>query len=222
MEKIKSFIAFIFRAISLWRKLQEEFPEFTGRQLLHFNENADDIQHTEVYEELGVPLPLPVVCVSDKNPFVGMPVNIQAIFPHDALRKWGCYFFCLVRWAEVVRRESFYDPKLLIKVFEDAQASKLIQDDCFVMDAVGLINFLLVYNIKQMCPGLSWVGSNGRYKKDSRGVNLPNSDLYIIRLVTVAKGTHFKMVTYGEEWDSLNPTRASASLYSVDQYREFM
>jgi len=57
-----------------------------------------------------------------------MREGIQTNFPNEALRRFGCYFFILMKWLEVKNGMSFTD-EMLLEIFERAVAAGIMNGD---------------------------------------------------------------------------------------------
>jgi hypothetical protein len=202
MQRIKEIIAFLMKAWEIWNRIKHDFsfsPNNTSPA-----ECFENIVDHQCAEEGSI------ACESEKavdNVAVPcMPQGIQTNFPLDALRVFGCYFFCLLRWAEIVSGKHFTNEDI-IRLYNDACAKGLVnKDNSFVNNATALLNFL--------------IGRN-KYKDVKPFESQPDSDLYIIRLVKPGK-THFVLCHEGEIWDSLIPDRPAAAGYKPNLFREFI
>jgi len=63
------------------------------------------------------------------HPFI--EPGVQNTFPHEGLRRWGCYFFCLVRWAEWIRGRGFGIARIM-ELYEALVRAGHIRDDNIV------------------------------------------------------------------------------------------
>ena len=135
-----------------------------------------------------------------------MKQGIQTNFPHDALRRFGCYFFSLMKWLEVHDGAAFTNDDLL-RIYNEAGRNGLLRaSDCFIQDAVGLLNFAL---------------GGRKYRDIQRDVRTaPPSGTAIRRLVRNGeRETHFTVQIAGIEWDPLDPTRAAAKTWAFHSFR---
>ncbi|MCL2381344.1 MAG: DUF261 domain-containing protein [Treponema sp.] len=135
-----------------------------------------------------------------------MREGIQTNFPHEVLRRFGCYFFVLMKWLEVKNGMRFSDDDLL-RIFERAAVKGLINGaDAFVRNAPALLNLGL---------------GSSTYADVRRDLRYPPADgTAIRRLVRGGYGeTHFTMQINGVEWDTLDPARAAAKTWSFDSFR---
>ena len=133
-----------------------------------------------------------------------MKQGIQTNFPHDALRESGCYFFALLRWAEILRGRSFeFSEAAILEAFERCRKAGWIEDDCFVVNPVAILNCGIELNLFSMV-----------YK----AMAAPKLDTFAVYLKKPGHG-HFVLSHCGEIWDSLDPSRPGANDYSVDSYR---
>jgi len=127
------------------------------------------------------------------------PQGIQAGFPQESLRRWGCYFFCLLRWAEEVRGEGF-PANYIENLFAQARSlwdsgKPIITDNAFVNNPVRLLNTL---SGKKVVSRVSLWTNDGNYPR-------PSERIFIVREKHPAHGAHFALMIDGERWDSLPP-----------------
>ena len=132
--------------------------------------------------------------------------GIQADFPHENLRRWGCYFFALLRWAEEIRRKGF-DEAEIIPLFNQARQQMMpnpngngtqipiINENCFVNDPVRLLNFLAG---KRAVTKVALWTNKGNHAA-------PEVKIFVAREKQSAGLAHFVLIIEGKRWDSLPP-----------------
>ena len=130
-----------------------------------------------------------------------MKQGIQTSFPHDALRESGCYFFALLRWAEILRGMEFTEAAIL-EAFERCRKLGWVEDDCFVVNPVAILNY----------------GAPRGFTMVWKDTAEPKQDTFAVYLKKPGHG-HFVLSHCGKIWDSLDPERPGASDYRVDSYR---
>ena len=138
---------------------------------------------------------------------MGMRQGIQSGFPHEVLRRFGCYFFTLMKWLEVKDGVEFSDDDLL-RIFKTSVSGGLINgSNAFINNAVEVMNRAL---------GMRKYRDIRRDLKEA-----PADGTAIRRLVRGPAGeTHFTMQIEGVEWDTLDPSRPAAKTWSFDSFRE--
>lgn len=153
---------------------------------------------------------LAVVPAADKDSkkivAAGMREGIQTDFPHEVLRRFGCYFFALMKWLEIKNGARFSNEGLIL-VFESAQAAGFIRgDNAFVVNAVALLNLALGQNL---------------YTDIRRDLSKAPPDGTAIRRLVRNSGneTHFTLQINGVEWDTLDPARPAAGTWSFHSFR---
>ena len=130
--------------------------------------------------------------------------GIQHNFPHENLRRWGCYFFALLRWAQEVNKRVYTDYDI-ISLFDLAQLQMMpdpnnpgvqipiITEKCFVNDPIRLLNFLAGKRV------VSWVGlwtNDGNHPT-------PTERIFVVREKLPPQLAHFFLMINGERWDSV-------------------
>ena len=134
-----------------------------------------------------------------------MRQGIQTDFPHEMLREYGCYFFALLRWAELLRGEMFeFSDKTVLETFERCKHFGLVEDDCFIVNPVEILNFCL---------------AKRRFTTVYKSIAMPNEGLFAMYLKKPGHGHFVLGCQAGILWDSLDPSRPGAKDYSVDSYR---
>ena len=133
-----------------------------------------------------------------------LPQNVQATFPHEGLRMWGCYFFALLRWAEEIRGNGF-GIQNVVRIYEELVRARLIRDDsiidmrregegihtAFILDPVAVINRLV-----------------GR-QVFTRQLRSLNDEVNYIEAVKSGRWPHFILRLGNDKWDSLGGNTAN-------------
>jgi len=123
-----------------------------------------------------------------------LPENIQAGFPHDNLRRFGCYFFCLLRWAqEISNRNVRLSHADIISIFMQCVAQGYITETAFVNDPIRLLNFL---------SKRSAVSRMELWTNDPRHP-VPVKPIFVRRESHPTHGAHFLLDIGGRRWDSI-------------------
>ena len=134
-----------------------------------------------------------------------MKQGIQMDFPHESLRKSGCYFFTLLRWAEILKGDELeFSTQDVIRIFARCREEGFVEDDCFIVNPVGVLNFCL---------------DRRRFKTVFMSKIQPTEPLYAVYLKRPGHG-HF-VLGGGSRivWDSYDPNRPAAKEYSIDSFR---
>ena len=149
---------------------------------------------------------LPAAAAEEEGAF--LPEGIQRGFPHENLRRWGCYFFALLRWAQELGVRSNLTDNDIVAVFSEAQGQMMpnptpndgrgaripiVTNTAFVNDPVRLLNFLA---------GKTVVRRVSLWTNDPNH-SPPREDMFIRRVAHSTHGKHFVLSIRGKEWDSL-------------------
>ena len=134
-----------------------------------------------------------------------MRQGIQTDFPHEALQKFGCYFFCLAEWAE---RESCrtFDTSDMIDFFKLGKNRELLNKNVFIFSPAQLLNLMVGHN---------------RFSRILITDKAPSQDRYIVYLEKPGFG-HFVLHDKGDLWDPLDPRRPGAAGYKPVSYRKIL
>ena len=131
-----------------------------------------------------------------------LPEGIQRDFPHENLRRWGCYFFALLRWAQELGARANLADDDIISIFEQCRGqmipgtqNPIVTATAFVNDPVRLLNFLA---------GTKIVSSVALWTNDP-GAAVPALPVFVIRETHPQFGAHFLLSVNGKRWDSLPP-----------------
>jgi len=134
--------------------------------------------------------------------------GIQRDFPHENLRRWGCYFFALLRWAQELGARPNLSDGDIVSIFEQCQGqmipgtqTPIVTATAFVNDPVRLINFLAKKNVKSRVS--LWT--------NDPGAAAPTLPVFVIREKHHQFGAHFLLSVNGERWDSLPPLPGRAA-----------
>lgn len=128
--------------------------------------------------------------------------GIQTNFPDERIQKWGCYFLCLVKWAQTITKEDFPVSRICAERNE-AERNKYLDDEMTVLNAPELLNQLTRSKEFFAC---------------TRQATEPCEDRYIVCLKKPGY-THFIFIHNGQKWDPLDPDRPAAAEYEIDSYR---
>ena len=132
-----------------------------------------------------------------------MRQGIQADFPHENLREYGCYFFALLRWAEIIDGFEYTNDEIL-RIFDSCVKLGWAEADCFIINPVDVLNYCL---------------KRPRFKTVCRSTARPDTAFFPIYLKKPGHG-HFVLGNQaGILWDSYDPGRPGAKDYKVDSYR---
>lgn len=128
--------------------------------------------------------------------------GIQTNFPHENLRKYGCYFFALLQWAEIVNPDITLKDTCIMKLFDECKEKGWIEDDCFVVNPVAVLN----HTARKV------VATNVR-----KATKPPTGGRFIVYMKKPSIG-HFVLSDNGVIWDSWNPSAANQG-FPIDSYR---
>jgi hypothetical protein len=129
-----------------------------------------------------------------------MEQGIQTVFKHEMLRKFGCYFFCLIELAYMLTGNRFDDDNI-IQLYNKYVADGAIKSDCTILDPAYILGDL----------------TSKKYIL-RRPKEKPDFPYYIIEN-TKPHYTHFTLFYDGKIWDPLDPARATAKQYKPNSYR---
>ena len=132
-----------------------------------------------------------------------MKQGIQTLFPDENLRRYGCYFFCFVEWAERFGNRDFNSDEI-IALFEEAKELEFVNKEAFIFNPPQLLNLMLGWNSF----------SRVRILKEA-----PQHDIYVVYLKKPGFG-HFMLYDKGQLWDPLDPARPGAKGYEPYSFRE--
>jgi len=133
-----------------------------------------------------------------------MRQGIQDDFPDSMLQEYGCYFFCLLEWSERITDEPVMDREI-IPIFDYCLSKGWIEEDCFIINPVAILNHCIGRNV---------------FRSVCKSGEMPKEGICVVYIKRPGHG-HFVLEEDGERWDSMNPNRPAAALYSVDSYRLF-
>jgi len=131
-----------------------------------------------------------------------MVQGIQTTFKHEALRKYGCYFFALLRWAEMEKVGPGFTDEEVINKFDHCKDQGWIEDDCFVVNPVAILNYAAGQKVVSTI---------------FKSVAAPQLKRFIVYLKKPSIG-HFVLSDSGSIWDSWTPSAVSQN-FPIDSYR---
>ena len=132
-----------------------------------------------------------------------MKQGVQENFPHNEIREGGCYFLCLVRWAEVLTGKEFSERDAIVW-FEGFKKMGWLEDDGFIVNPISILNAM---------------SNTNTFKSVAKSAEFPSDqDLFIAYLKKSGHG-HFVLSINGKIWDPLPPCRPGVNDYKVDSYR---
>ena len=134
-----------------------------------------------------------------------MNQGIQTNFPHAALKKSGCYFFCLAEWAERECGVSFSEHDL-ISFFELARMKEFVNKDAFILSPAQLLNLL---------------ANTRKFSRILITEKPPSMDRFVVYVEKPGYG-HFLLHDKGDLWDPLDPARPGAVGYKPVSYRKII
>lgn len=133
-----------------------------------------------------------------------MRQGIQNNFKHEELRRFGCFFFTLLRMVELIAGKNFDNDETIITMFHECKRKGFIGSNSFIRDSVAVLNH---------CAG-SRIARN-----ISRQTNLPAADHIIVHMQK-PRVEHFAVCDRRGAivWDSWAPSAAGQN-YPVLNYR---
>jgi len=127
----------------------------------------------------------------DKPVVPYLRAGVQENFPHEALRRAGCYFFTLFRWAEQLIGRAIGEDKV-VPMFELCVAAGHVAPNAFVNNPVAVINT---------------IAQAERVRAVTMHSNDPNvrssQPVHALRVQNGNFGVHFVLSVNGYTWDSL-------------------
>ena len=132
-----------------------------------------------------------------------MKQGIQANFPHEQIRKYGCYFLCLCKWAELATGKELTGESI-IAMYHRLVRYGFMEHDCFMVNPVSALNELCGKPLARTV-----------YKTTQTPANTDTFMIYQKK----PDHEHFVLYCKGEIWDSLEPNRPGVKDYTVDSYR---
>jgi len=128
--------------------------------------------------------------------------GIQSQFFNETLRKEGCYFFCLMEIACLVKGDTLFD-EAVEQVYHECVEKGWMEEDCFIVNPIEIINHVL---------------SRPRFRTWYKSKTKPSDYAFAVYLKD-GKRAHFIVeMQDGTRWDPLDPTRAAAQGYQDDSY----
>lgn len=131
-----------------------------------------------------------------------MKEGIQDSCTNTALKKYGCYYFCLLEWA-LRLGGMVQDP---VKMFEKHTKIGWVEDDCFVVDPVSILNDLQTIKV---------------FKSVSKVTTRPAEEI-CVQNVKKPGHSHFVLRIGDKTWDPLDPNRPGVKDYVIDSYRRIV
>jgi len=141
--------------------------------------------------------------------------GVQTTFENAELRNYGCYFFALLRWCELIRLSILSDElKRLYKGFEYDEIMNIysacknrgfIGNNAYINNAPGVMNYIL---------------GEKQFKEVFITTQRPDKQLFLTRFRKSPNLLHFVLNSPTEPvlWDSWTP-RVDLEKYPVDSYR---
>lgn len=131
--------------------------------------------------------------------------GLQSKFIEPSLQKYGCYYFCLLKWAESLGA-IFRDDAAILRTFERHLQNGWVEQDCFVVAPTQILNDIQFDNtFTQVC---------------RMGIE-PKEKNYLVYWKKPGYG-HFTLMMDGVNWDPLDPNRPGKSDYKIDSYRRIV
>ena len=137
-----------------------------------------------------------------------MRQGIQTNYPDERLKKWGCYFFALMQWAERITGQNQQD--YAVNLMREAERLALISPEIDILKPVDLLNFFI-----GGYPSIRFTSCE--FRKEP-----PDNQIRYIVCLKKPNYMHFVLSDEGEIWDALDPARPSAKDYRPDSYRVFL
>ena len=131
-----------------------------------------------------------------------MKQGIQSTLKNTALKESGCYFLCLLRWAELERGIELDEDQIEF-IFNTARRLEYVNGNVLV---------LLPHEILNLCLHAR------HYRTITIETKPPVKSAYVTYLTKPGFG-HFILNFEGELWDPLPPNRAGNVGYAPASYR---
>ena len=131
-----------------------------------------------------------------------MNQGIQDTIKDPVLKDSGCYFLCLLKMAELVRKREITEDQI-IYLFTLAKRLEYVQKDATVLFPHDVVNLAIQEPL--------YTKTTIRYEK-------PLEEYFITYLTKPGYG-HFNLQKGNGVWDPLNPQRLAAKDYKVTSYR---
>lgn len=134
-----------------------------------------------------------------------MNQGIQTNFPDENLREYGCYYFDLLKWAEILNKTSYeYDD--ILRLFDSHKKKGWIESDCFIINPVAILNNCI---------------SEAFFLSITKEIEKPKCSTFI-QYMKKPGHSHFVLCNNNEIWDSLDPNRPGVADYKIDSYRKII
>jgi len=145
--------------------------------------------------------------------------GIQATFPVETLRKYGCHFFSLLKYFEEAHQVELTTDEI-ISIFNETSVLVTYIDwrgvERPVIDIHGADVYDAVVFMNYLCKRYEKIFRYSKYIRDLK--DRPDVRLCIHRLVR-PNGTHFLFDKDGEIFDPMPPDRPAAATWTLDSYR---
>ena len=142
-----------------------------------------------------------------------MRQGIQTNFKHETLRKFGCYFFVLLRMAEIQRNrllksvvktnEFEFSDETIIELYNHCEKHGWVEGNSFIVNPVAILNY---------CQGTT------TYTTVAHSAKQPDMEMFPIYLKKPATGHFVLGDKTGIIWDSWEPSAESQG-FPVNSYR---
>jgi len=133
-----------------------------------------------------------------------MNQGIQDTLNNPVIRNSGCYFLCLLRWAELESNREFNEANINW-IFNQCRKDGAINSECLVLVPHAILNTALQ---EDKYSSIQWPFPTV-VAEDTRAIEFLRKPNY----------THFRLRDGNVTWDPLNPERLSAASYNVESYR---
>ena len=133
-----------------------------------------------------------------------MKQGIQTNYPEQVLKAEGCYFFCLMRWAEVIRGKEFISSREINFLFDLSKQLEYCKKDATILFPHSILNLAI---------------PDKKFTQIERTVTPPAGLGQYILFMTKPNYNHFLFYNNGQTWDPLDPERPAAKDYKVESYR---
>ena len=132
-----------------------------------------------------------------------MRQGIQSTLSNPSLKEYGCYFLCLLQWAEMESGRPEFTDRQITFIYDMSVKEEYIKKDCTILFPFKVLNLALLDN---------------KYKTWDVVKAVPSVSRYITYLVKPNYG-HFVFQNGNATWDPLDPNRESAKPYRPESYR---
>jgi len=119
------------------------------------------------------------------------------------LKEYGCYFLCVLQWAEMESGRNEFSERRIQYIYDAALERGYIRRDCTMLFPHEVLNLALLEN---------------KYTSTKIVRAAPTLPIYVVYQVKPGYG-HFVLFDGVSLWDPLDPQRTSAKEYTIDSYR---